>query len=187
MGRGNMWVYKHPGLFPVKETVKLNEHLPPPVHSVMVGTDRDSQPEVSGLVTLLIFPPELVEMILERLPPEDALHLVCASGSLYRRFRSCIDMCAYSWVQQGRPWYLPVGPIQCPNGNEEVVRWQQEWKRHANLDTRDISGIRNIPWLAYHLVCRRSPNMRSRERIWGIVLQIKDLLECSGVLLDNRE
>ncbi|KAF5359564.1 hypothetical protein D9756_003321 [Leucocoprinus leucothites] len=170
MGKGNMWIFKHPGIFPIEEAVKLNERSPPPANLSNTSSPLEASSKILG------FPTELIEMILGHLLPEDALRFMGSTRRLYRSFRAGLDRYTYTWIKQERPWYLPVGPIDCQDGDEEVVRWQQGWKDLMGDDIQTSEGG-DLPWLAYHFACKRSPNMRSRERIWGIVLQIKVLLE----------
>ncbi|KAF9453487.1 hypothetical protein P691DRAFT_800748 [Macrolepiota fuliginosa MF-IS2] len=172
MGRGNMWVFKHPGLFPVEETGKKHrQHLALQLDQLMTANWDLGASNSSGLLSL---PLEVLEIILGHLAPEDALCLVCGTGSLYGHFRASLDKVAYAWIRQRRPWYLPVGPVQCEKGDEEVVRWKNGWQQEIGSDGEGCE--KQIPWFAYYLVCKRSPNMRSRKRIWNIVLQIKSML-----------
>ncbi|KAJ3563299.1 hypothetical protein NP233_g9026 [Leucocoprinus birnbaumii] len=169
MGKGNMWVFKHPGIFPIEEAVRLDRCLPSPMTPPSTNTSPGQKNTFPNL------PVELILVIFSYLPPEDLLHLITTSSKLYRKFRIGINEYVYAWIQRESPWYLPVGPINCEGGDEEVVRWQSQWSAFMDLDVR-TSGKKDLPWLAYHFACKSSPNMRSRERIWRIVLQIRALL-----------
>lgn len=178
MGRGNMWVFKHPGLFPIEEAVEMNRQRQP-LRLLQPVTVESGGLGVSKSSALLALPLELTEMILCHLAPEDALHFVCSAKVLYGQFHARLDGIVCAWIQRERPWYLSVGPIECEGGDEEVEYWKEGWAQTIELDGVDYE--KEIPWFAYYLACKKSPNMRSRERIWKIVLQIKDTLEDVGV------
>jgi hypothetical protein len=171
MGKGNLWVYKHPGMFPIQEAVELDECLPGPV----VIAESDLQSKVTeDSFKLLCLPTELMRIIFGYLRPEEVLHLISATRILYQLFRGALNEISYEWMKQERPWYFPVGPVDCEGGEEEIVRWMEK-KEFIDIYTRTSSKM--PPWFAYHLACRRSANMRNRERIWRNVLKIRGVLE----------
>ncbi|KAJ3563301.1 hypothetical protein NP233_g9024 [Leucocoprinus birnbaumii] len=81
MGKGNMWVFKHPGIFPIEEAATLHKSFPPPL-----PIERPSAHTEDSVI--LSFPVELLEVILGYLPPEDVLHLMTTARELYYQFYS---------------------------------------------------------------------------------------------------
>lgn len=180
MGVGNMWVFSHPGIFPIADAAKLAEERLR-TQGPTIDESCRSHFEVLATNPLLTLPTELMEIILCYLPPKSMLSLICTSRTAYGRFHPRLDELAYIWIREERPWYLPVGPIDCKEGDTEIVRWRDDWQKEANLGGEESEKSREIPWLAYHFACKRSPNIRSRKRIWRIVLQIKELLALHSV------
>ncbi len=179
MGRGNMWVFKHPGIFPIAEAAKLAEIRPTRVQIATPGGNHtDSDVEALKSTPLLTLPPELIKNVLDYLSPESVVQFISATRTIYNHFYPHIDKLTYNWIRQERSWYLPVGPIQCKEGDIEVLRWRGAWQKETGLVLGGERPVQEegIPWFAYHLACQRSPNMRSRERIWKIGLEIKKLL-----------
>lgn len=180
MGVGNMWVFSHPGIFPIADAAKLAEER---LRTQGPTIDECSRSHFEVLATnpLLALPTELMEIILCYLPPKSMLSLISTSRTAYSRFHPRLDKLAYIWIREERPWYLPVGPIDCKEGDTEIVRWRDDWRKEADIGGEESDGNGGIPWLVYHFACKRSPNIRSRERIWKIVLQIKELLALHSV------
>ncbi len=176
MGKGNMWVFKHPGVFPIAEVARLAGARPPIRLSAFDGGSA-GRFEVLKTVPLLTLPPELMETIIGYLPPESMLCFISTSRAIHARFCTRLNRLTYIWIRRERPWYLPVGPIECEEGNTEIVRWRDDWQKANGRD----GGEEEIPWFEYHLACKKSPNVRSRERIWKIILQIKEILAASSL------
>lgn len=173
MGCGNMWVFKHPGIFPIAEAVKLAGNRPQVVFTT-ICTDSTDRFKATPLLAL---PQELMEIVFGYFKsPRNALSLISTTKVLYERYRAHLDKFTFLWIRQQRPWYLPVGPIECEEGDTEIVRWRDDWDKLASEGS--LGSEREKPWFAYYLACERSPNMRSRDRIWDIVLQIKRNLAC---------
>jgi len=174
MGCGNMWVFKHPGVFPIADAVRLAESCPRIAFTTLY-TDNEGRSKVPKATPLLTLPPELMAIVFVYLSPTNMLRFISATKVLYGRYRTQLDRFTCIWIRQERPWYLPVGPIECKEGDTEIVRWRDDWEE---LTTRSGRGSedKEIPWFAYYLACQRSPNMWSRERIWDIVLKIKENL-----------
>ncbi|KAF8651981.1 hypothetical protein AX16_004542 [Volvariella volvacea WC 439] len=92
---------------------------------------------------------------------------------------------AYHKIQVEEPWYLPVPNLpplrkfDLPPSKEETEYWLEKWKIHG-VEADEI--VVRVPWLSYAKACRRSCSMRNRKRIWGIVLQLKDLAVKDGIL-----
>ncbi len=179
MGKGNMWIFKHPGIFPVAEAVGLVEKRP----RSLQGNFDGNRFGVLNTSPLLALPIELMEAVVYYLPPEDVLHFIFTTKAIYHRFHPHLDRLTYVWIEQERPWYMPVGPIPCSEGDVELNRWEDAWaERLTNSSGGEEEEEEETPWFAYHLACKRSPNMKSRERIWKVVLQSKELLAYTSLV-----
>ncbi len=175
MGWGNMWVFKHPGLFPIAEAIRLADEWKG-ISSVTLFAGNTGRPKVPEATSFLAFPPELMEVVFGYLSPRDVLASISTATALYRRFRTSLDRLTHSWIRRQRPWYLPDGPIPCEAGDTEMVRWKKGWGELGDLEGGVPLNEREIPWFVYYLACKGSLNIRSRKRIWNVVLQIKELL-----------
>jgi hypothetical protein len=72
---------------------------------------------------------------------------------------------AYAWIGREN---LGINLSDCEDGDEEIMDRNVEHSKEIDL-----------PWVAYHLACKISPNKRSRE---DFVLQIRVLLAEANLL-----
>ncbi|KAF8909927.1 hypothetical protein CPB85DRAFT_698326 [Mucidula mucida] len=100
--------------------------------------------------------------------------LLCLNRSRRAALLPFIDTFAQKAIARRHPYWLPI-VAPCLRGDEEQLRWEEMWA--ASEDA--------VPWAPYARECGMSPNMRNRERIWGMAERFRDLVKQQG-WLDGR-
>ncbi|KAF9017087.1 hypothetical protein BDZ89DRAFT_1214768 [Hymenopellis radicata] len=104
----------------------------------------------------------------------EASSLLCLNRSLRAALLPFMNTFAQNAIARRHPYWLPI-VAPCLRGDEEQLHWEQMWE--------GLGG--EVPWGPYARECGKSPDMRNRQRIWGMADRFKDQIKAQG-WLDGR-
>jgi hypothetical protein len=184
MGGGNLWVFRRPDRLVLawyhspRTVISLSSRFPVSEafsHPLdLVSCPIGVQSEFPGKRGLETLPMEVFCSIIKDLPLFSLLNLLRLDKRYRQKLQSSIDDLVGLWLKAQAPHLLPHR-VDGPHGTDEVDWWD------ARVSDAGGAG-KPFPWLAYVRACRRSPSMRNRERIWGIVKQIEQAAKELGLI-----
>lgn len=115
-------------------------------------------------------PLEVQLLICERLHPKYIQAFMSTCKTMHLRLAGEINHVVHRYLRECEPWYLPAGPFNFPNGDQETDWWNSQWVAKG-LAGGELES--HIPWLRYRRACSHSMSMWNRIRIWQVAKQLE--------------
>ncbi|KAH7102772.1 hypothetical protein BKA62DRAFT_617163 [Auriculariales sp. MPI-PUGE-AT-0066] len=165
LGRGQMYVWKRPDLFPVDEAYASIRPLY--VRDNEISSTTPQKASLTGVSA------EIILSVARYLTMREALGLLLLNYSLRSKLLPLVDALA---KEQLPGWAFPTEHEQ-PSWNQLVST--------AATDSSSVYTVDGVhfPWLSYARACAHSPSMQNRRRIHGICQQIRKLAERHNIIV----